>query len=903
MNRISVVVMITLLTYFAGGVFVGMKARAQCVDPPYNISAYRIYYHNAGLAANSIQDRDMDLVEFFDYLSTYSAFIAPKPSSNTAQGVVADIFVGCQVPLAPHGNVVEQYFFFVYSTIPEHVSVFAPRTFTDVMLEVAASYGRGSVVNCSFGPAPVPDGDPWNPSDTEAVEAVYASEVVLVGSPLTFCPKKQAESVYTRIGDKTLTTYIMTATGEIRDGRTGNKPANYAAVCVPSNWLSDTGYLIPPPSADEVCSESWANEWGSFSTPLLAGTVKHVADVVATRNVPQGEFVHKVLDYVLSSCDRVIPGDYQHLTGEALPSFGPWSPLYAYGMLSSWKALLYAYGFGKLEAKDSALHPEQTNPPTIFSDDFYLRGDLFIPTAQTFCVNYLATVAVDPSITSPEGPSSLGKFPALAEVRVAGSMDVETSRTNPLTGKKGVNSTIAVDNGGVCTVHDGGIVTIGPGQILMIDAGGTLTVETGGEIIIENGGSLCVFGALACSGKMTPQPGSTIAFGAGSAVYLGSDLIIPAGASLMTGSCTVTAASVDAIGTGNDADRVEIVCHGNISIGGSSNALAIFQGQSATAGSWVGLLIDHASTAGSSINFARISDAETGLAVLGGSGSLSLMNINIERCVAGFEIQDRDNLSFIGTTLAGEIKNCTYGMRIHCLISITGMSIHNNVTGIWVTGTDPITPTGVFPYVRASKIYANGRGVETADYLAYADLGRESDPGNNDFAGPYPYQPNTCHVWAIDPMYTLYAQYNWWGTKKVSLIAPKIKVWWDTFQQVCIFEPILEQAPGLASQDPRSQQPSPVASGTYLDQNHPNPFNPSTQIAFGLKEPGWVALTIYDVSGRVVRELANGEFEAGNHICTWDGKDSRGASVASGVYFYRLDTKDLTATKKMLMLR
>jgi len=88
-----------------------------------------------------------------------------------------------------------------------------------------------------------------------------------------------------------------------------------------------------------------------------------------------------------------------------------------------------------------------------------------------------------------------------------------------------------------------------------------------------------------------------------------------------------------------------------------------------------------------------------------------------------------------------------------------------------------------------------------------------------------------------------------------------------------------------------------------LAQNFPNPFNPSTSIKFDMKEKGFVALKVYNVAGQLVRTLVNDTKDAGSHTITWDGKNNRGGAVASGIYFYKMETKDFSQTKKMVMLR
>ncbi len=88
-----------------------------------------------------------------------------------------------------------------------------------------------------------------------------------------------------------------------------------------------------------------------------------------------------------------------------------------------------------------------------------------------------------------------------------------------------------------------------------------------------------------------------------------------------------------------------------------------------------------------------------------------------------------------------------------------------------------------------------------------------------------------------------------------------------------------------------------------LDQNHPNPFNPTTVIKYGIASDNQVNLTIYDVAGRKVRTLVNERQRADVYRVTWDGMNDTGAKVASGVYFYKLVAGKFSQTKKMVLLK
>ena len=94
-----------------------------------------------------------------------------------------------------------------------------------------------------------------------------------------------------------------------------------------------------------------------------------------------------------------------------------------------------------------------------------------------------------------------------------------------------------------------------------------------------------------------------------------------------------------------------------------------------------------------------------------------------------------------------------------------------------------------------------------------------------------------------------------------------------------------------------------------LEQNFPNPFNPSTTIRYALPSAGPVRLTIYSILGEEVRTLVAGDvMEAGFHEAAWDGLDRDGRGVASGVYIYRMEYTDaerhaFSRSMKFLLVR
>ena len=112
-------------------------------------------------------------------------------------------------------------------------------------------------------------------------------------------------------------------------------------------------------------------------------------------------------------------------------------------------------------------------------------------------------------------------------------------------------------------------------------------------------------------------------------------------------------------------------------------------------------------------------------------------------------------------------------------------------------------------------------------------------------------------------------------------------------------------APAAPSQVVFRRLPEPAAA-TSLLPNYPNPFNPETWIPYQLSEPAEVTVSIYSVDGRLVRTLELGQMPSGvyrsrSRAAYWDGRNARGESVASGIYFYTLRAGDFFATRKLVI--
>jgi hypothetical protein len=93
------------------------------------------------------------------------------------------------------------------------------------------------------------------------------------------------------------------------------------------------------------------------------------------------------------------------------------------------------------------------------------------------------------------------------------------------------------------------------------------------------------------------------------------------------------------------------------------------------------------------------------------------------------------------------------------------------------------------------------------------------------------------------------------------------------------------------------------ANDFQLFQNYPNPFNPITRIQYNMPKADNVKLNIYNSLGVKVRTLTESYQNAGMHSVIWDGKDSKNKSVSSGVYFFRLETGNISLMKKMILIK
>jgi hypothetical protein len=96
---------------------------------------------------------------------------------------------------------------------------------------------------------------------------------------------------------------------------------------------------------------------------------------------------------------------------------------------------------------------------------------------------------------------------------------------------------------------------------------------------------------------------------------------------------------------------------------------------------------------------------------------------------------------------------------------------------------------------------------------------------------------------------------------------------------------------------------SEIPKSYKIHQNHPNPFNPVTTLRYDLPEDGLVNITIYDMMGRVVKNLVNVHQNAGYKSIQWNATNNAGQPVSAGLYLYTIQAGEFRQTKKMVLLK
>ena len=204
--------------------------------------------------------------------------------------------------------------------------------------------------------------------------------------------------------------------------------------------------------------------------------------------------------------------------------------------------------------------------------------------------------------------------------------------------------------------------------------------------------------------------------------------------------------------------------------------------------------------------------------------------------------------------------------------------------------------------------------------MSHINYGNELDIGDwekGDVGNPYTYQNNIGTITEngidgyryLDVTSSVIQDYELNGDKTQYRIAFQIDTDWDNWSDNVSFITSNSQAEWARPQvfirftdEINSTNEELLITNCKL-RNFPNPFNPTTTISYSLKENAKVSLTIFNIKGQKVKTLVNEVLPSGDHSADWNGRDSNGKQVSSGIYFYKLKAGDYQRVKKMILLR
>ena len=201
------------------------------------------------------------------------------------------------------------------------------------------------------------------------------------------------------------------------------------------------------------------------------------------------------------------------------------------------------------------------------------------------------------------------------------------------------------------------------------------------------------------------------------------------------------------------------------------------------------------------------------------------------------------------------------------------------------------------PNVEFERTTMNWNGDEIADRLE--EIGTDGTNWSND--------ENTIFSWADGHM-TLNEFFQWDGSTWVNEGLDTFTYNGTTLTQV-LHQQWVDDLRGWVDHTRytytggNSVNPQEVPPVAFKLANYPNPFNPETTISFNLTQAGDVKLEVFVIKGRKVTTLVNTTLGVGSHTANWNGLDADGNGVASGVYFYKMQTAMGTATGKMLLMK
>jgi hypothetical protein len=198
------------------------------------------------------------------------------------------------------------------------------------------------------------------------------------------------------------------------------------------------------------------------------------------------------------------------------------------------------------------------------------------------------------------------------------------------------------------------------------------------------------------------------------------------------------------------------------------------------------------------------------------------------------------------------------------------------------------------PKIRRARIDNSTYGIYVGTN-ALPDVGTSSDQGGCDITDSSS-KHIACKTPRLSSLPNVQALYNWWGSATSGDFSGKLSPFVD-------WNPFLGSDP-YGSLSARLIETEDVPGSPKVHQNAPNPFSQETTFRVTVPSNGTkISLRVYDVHGRVVRDLADQTAEIGEYMFQWDGTDSEGRALPSGVYYYRAKIGAFEKTMKLLRIR
>ncbi|HUU29412.1 MAG TPA: carboxypeptidase regulatory-like domain-containing protein [archaeon] len=216
-------------------------------------------------------------------------------------------------------------------------------------------------------------------------------------------------------------------------------------------------------------------------------------------------------------------------------------------------------------------------------------------------------------------------------------------------------------------------------------------------------------------------------------------------------------------------------------------------------------------------------------------------------------------------------------------------------TSIFIQAVDCTKECEINLFLGDAEILVNGSVEDPDGNLVPGTLVSLFDPKTGDHVSAYTDERGAFEFRLPAGSYELYAGDT--ASQENAAVTGELALDSDRTLQIRLGEGI------ISGGDSQADEPSALPRAFALGQNSPNPFNPSTTITYSVSEPGQVRLTVYDLRGRNVVTLIDRYHEAGTYNVQWDGRDSKGGKLSSGVYFYRMNAGAFTRVRKMVLLK